>query len=186
MGMAPIIDGMGLIITIFSYNGQVTVSPTSDVKTMPDINVFTRYIRESANELEAAILEFDKQRKQEDEQEIPDHAASDDFFKYLKKYLKDHPEILDNQTGLYQFKVTGLAPTDWRLDLEKPAGGIRKGRVRSPFATFTMEDEHLLKVAKGEIDIPTAFVQGRLKVEGDMSQAMKLGKLLSKVPPMAE
>ncbi|MCB0033614.1 MAG: wax ester/triacylglycerol synthase family O-acyltransferase, partial [Anaerolineales bacterium] len=40
MGMAPIIDGMGLIITIFSYNGLITVSPTSDANTMPDMDVF--------------------------------------------------------------------------------------------------------------------------------------------------
>ncbi|MEM6967692.1 MAG: wax ester/triacylglycerol synthase family O-acyltransferase, partial [Bacteroidota bacterium] len=48
MGMAPIIDGMGLIITILSYDGLLTISPTSDANSMPDIDDFTRYIRESA------------------------------------------------------------------------------------------------------------------------------------------
>lgn len=183
MGMAPIIDGMGLIITIFSYNGNVTISPTSDAKTMPDIDVFSRYLRESANELEEAILNYEKARIAEEQEEIPEYAASDAFFRYVKKQLKENPAWLEHRSGLFQFKVTGPVPTDWRLDLDKPGGGIRKGKVRSPFATFTISDEHLLKVASGEIDIPTAFVQGRLKVEGDMGQAMKLGKLLSKIPP---
>jgi WS/DGAT/MGAT family acyltransferase len=183
MGMAPIIDGMGLIITIFSYNGNVTISPTSDAKTMPDIDVFTRYLRESANELEEAILTYQKVKDAEEQEVVPENAASDAFFRYMKAQLKANPEWLEDYSGLFQFKVTGAVPTDWRVDLDKDSGGIRKGKVRAPFATFTISDEHLLKVATGEIDIPTAFVQGRLKVVGDMSQAMKLGKLLSKIPP---
>lgn len=55
MGTAPIFDGMGLILPIFSYNGTLSISPTSSANLMPDLDVFTRYIRESANELEQAI-----------------------------------------------------------------------------------------------------------------------------------
>jgi diacylglycerol O-acyltransferase len=45
---------MGLIIPICSYNGTISISPTSAVNLMPDLDNFTRYIRESANELEEA------------------------------------------------------------------------------------------------------------------------------------
>ncbi len=182
MGMAPIIDGMGLIITIFSYNGRITISPTSDANTMPDIDVFTKYLLESANELEEAILKYEKERDKEDAQEAPEKASSDAFFLKIKEYLKAHPEILAGNSGLFQFNITGPSPSTWRVDLDKPGGGIRRGKVRSPFATFSIADEHLVLIAKGDIDIPTAFIQGRLKVEGDMNQAMNLGKLLSKVP----
>jgi diacylglycerol O-acyltransferase len=52
MGMGPIYDGVGLIIPVLSYNGTLTISPTSCAKLMPDIELFCRYIRESADELE--------------------------------------------------------------------------------------------------------------------------------------
>ncbi|MFT4940097.1 MAG: diacylglycerol O-acyltransferase [Paraglaciecola sp.] len=55
MGTAPIFDGMGLIMPICSYNGTISISPTSAVNLMPDLDDFTRYIRESANELEEAV-----------------------------------------------------------------------------------------------------------------------------------
>lgn len=181
MGMAPIIDGMGLIITIFSYNGQVTISPTSDARTMPDINVFTRYLRESANELEELILEYEKNKQEEENQQSNQPMESEGFFRDMKGQLKEKSDLLLGQSGLFQFTVTGSEEVHWRLDLDKPGGGIRKGKVHNPFATFTIGDEHLMMVARREIDIPTAFVQGRLKVEGDMNQAMKLGKLLSKL-----
>lgn len=182
MGMAPIIDGMGLIITIFSYNGQVTVSPTSDARTMPDIDVFTRYLRESANELEAAVLAYQKQKEAQEAIDEPAVLESEAFFRFVKDQLQKQEELLQGESGLYQFVVTrNTEEVHWRLDLDKPGGGVRKGKVRSPFASFTISDEHLMMIARREIDIPTAFVQGRLKVEGDMGQALKLGKLLSRL-----
>jgi diacylglycerol O-acyltransferase / wax synthase len=57
MGTAPIFDGMGLIMPICSYNGQLSISPTSSANLMPDLDLFTRYIRESANEMEIAVAE---------------------------------------------------------------------------------------------------------------------------------
>lgn len=57
MGTAPIFDGMGLIMPVCSYNGQLSISPTSSVNLMPDLDLFTRYIRESANEMEVAVAE---------------------------------------------------------------------------------------------------------------------------------
>ena len=56
MGTGPVYDGVGLIIPILSYNGFLTISPTSCEKLMPDIEVFCRYIRESASELELAAF----------------------------------------------------------------------------------------------------------------------------------
>ncbi|MCF6318940.1 MAG: wax ester/triacylglycerol synthase family O-acyltransferase [Proteobacteria bacterium] len=55
MGMAPIFDGMGLIIPVLSYNGVLSFSPTTAANIMPDVDLFTRYIRESANTLEQCI-----------------------------------------------------------------------------------------------------------------------------------
>lgn len=60
MGTAPIFDGMGLILPVLSYNGTISISPTSSVNLMPDLDKFTRYILDSANELEAAVIEKSK------------------------------------------------------------------------------------------------------------------------------
>ena len=55
MGMAPVFDGMGLILPVFSYNGVLSISPTVAANVMPDVDLFTRMIRESANQLEQAV-----------------------------------------------------------------------------------------------------------------------------------
>ena len=181
MGSAPIIDGMGLIITIFSYNGLVTISPTSDQKSMPDMDVFSRYLRESANELEAAILKHGKKVTKKKKAPVKKKAASDLLFAKIKKYFKANPDFLRPNSGTFQFEITGDVPTNWKLDLNKKPPVIRKGTIANPDATFTMKDEHLVKVSEGKLGMQAAFMQGRLKIVGDFDKAMSLGKILAKI-----
>ncbi len=184
MGMAPIIDGMGLIITILSYNGLVTVSPTSDVNSMPDLDLFTRYIRESANELEAAVLAFAENQPKKDgkaAKKTAEKAESDPLFESLKKFLKKQPKEEAPKGGVFQFVVKGAVPTDWTIDLTTNPGSVKKAKAASPDVSFIIEDEHLMKIKNGKLDIQTAFIQGRLKIEGDFTLAMKLGKILGRM-----
>ena len=48
-------------------------------------------------------------------------------------------------------------------------------------ATVTVGFDDFLKLAQGALDPTMAFMQGKLKVEGDMSIAMKLQPILSKL-----
>ncbi|MEM8583178.1 MAG: wax ester/triacylglycerol synthase family O-acyltransferase [Bacteroidota bacterium] len=182
MGSAPIIDGMGLIITVFSYNGLITLSPTSDANTMPDIDVFSKYLRESANELEAAILTLQDKKKRK--KKAPKKAASDALFTHVRKQLKLNAEYIKPNNGLFQFNVTGDVPGAWKIDLNKSPGVVRKGKAKDPDVTFTVADKHLIRIGRGEMSLQSAFIQGRLKIDGDSAKAMKLGTILSKFPKM--
>ena len=181
MGMAPITDGMGLIITIFSYNGQITVSPTSDEKTMPDIDVFTRYIWEAANELETAILELEEVR-QAAERAKPKTAKSDGLFEFLAQYLKDNPDYLRPGAGRFQYKITGDIESDWVMDFSESPGKVERGVIENPDATLTIRDDHFMRLANKEIDYEIAIVQGRMKIDGNMDQVLKLGGVISGIP----
>ncbi len=183
MGTAPIMNGMGLIITIFSYNGEVTISSTSDSNSMPDIDIFSRYIRESANELEAEILKHKDQiaKKKTQKNSKPE---SDKFFVYLRKYLKENADKIKPNNGIFQFNVAGPISSEWVVNLDKSPGTIKRGRVKDPDATFTVQEKNLMRLAKGDLNVQTAFIQGRLAVGGDNAKAMKLGKILSYVPPI--
>ena len=46
--------------------------------------------------------------------------------------------------------------------------------------TITVTAENLKKMAKREMDPTMAYMQGKMKVAGDMSVAMKLGPILQK------
>jgi hypothetical protein len=50
-GMAPITDGMGLILVVMSYNGSVGIGVTVCRELMPDPGVFAKYLNEACEEL---------------------------------------------------------------------------------------------------------------------------------------
>jgi len=189
MGMAPILDGMGLIITILSYNGTITVSPTSDVKSMPEQGTFSRYILESANELETAILAYEKNGKAKKKTKSTGKiiAKSDALFAHIKKYLKANPDAIKPNSGVFQFEITGHdKPIFWKVDFDKSPAVIRKVKAAKSDAIFKIKDDHLLKIGQGKLNIQTAFIQGRLKINGDTGKAMKLGGVLMKLPNMED
>lgn len=67
IGMAPLIDGMGLMVTIFSYNRQLFIGATSCREFMPDVQKFTKYINKELEKLENIV--FDKKGGKNKEQE---------------------------------------------------------------------------------------------------------------------
>lgn len=180
MGSAPILDGMGLIITILSYDGLVTVSPFSDVNSMPDLDNFTLYIREAANELEAAVLAHEQVKEKKVVKKIT-KPASEKMFLALRKYLKELPDNGKPKSGIFQFKIKGDVISEWVVDISKSPGTVVAEKSENVDATFSIDEEHLLKISSGKLDVQTAFIQGRLKIDGDFDQAMRMGKLLGKM-----
>jgi WS/DGAT/MGAT family acyltransferase len=56
MGMAPIIDGLGLILVITSYDDYLTISVTSCPDRLPDVEFFENCLRDSFVELQSATI----------------------------------------------------------------------------------------------------------------------------------
>ncbi len=165
MGMAPVIDGMGLIITIFSYNGLVMLCPTADAKSMPDLDTFSRYLRESSNEMEEVILKLAKEKAAAEATKITNESPAQ-FFEKLQNHLNENPI---EAKGLIQINVTGSVAAKWSVDLTASPATVVEGQVENPDLTLTIRNDHLKKIAEGELDMQMAIVQGRLKVEGDKS-----------------
>lgn len=56
VGAAPVFDGMGLILPIFSYAGTLSIGATACRHLVPDIEHLTRALTESLDDLTAAIV----------------------------------------------------------------------------------------------------------------------------------
>jgi len=159
MGMGPLVDGLGLIIAVLSYNGNITISPTSDAKTMPDIDVFCRFIRDSANELEEVIL------AKETLTEKSSSSKADAFFEGLKGFLREYSDEKNIYNGLFQFHITGENPTDWQLNLNRSPAIVKRGIYKAPDTIITVTDRHLNRIASRDIGMTEAKIQGRIKVD---------------------
>jgi hypothetical protein len=178
-GLTPVVDGFGLIIAAFSYNGQVSITTTSDAKTMPDADVFSKYIRESANELEELIKNLGK-GKSSTKTAKQVKSKSTPFFTALRKYLKDNPKVVKAHKGLYQVQVDlGDSAAGYEIDLTKATAVIKKKKNLEPKVLIEIEDENLFALYKGQLLLEELQIQGRIKITGTKASKTKFVKLLT-------
>jgi putative sterol carrier protein len=66
------------------------------------------------------------------------------------------------------------------LDGKAIPNTVNDGAGQAADCTIAVSLENFERLAKNELDPTAAFLQGKLKVSGDMGLAMKLGALLSR------
>jgi len=57
------------------------------------------------------------------------------------------------------------------------AATVSAGSASSPDVTLTMEDDDLVALMKGELNGMTAFMTGKLQLDGDLMLAQRIGGL---------
>ncbi|NKI31504.1 WS/DGAT/MGAT family O-acyltransferase [Croceivirga thetidis] len=175
--LTPVVNGFGLIIAAFSYNGNISITPTSDAKTMPDAYLFSRYIRESANELEKLILARDK--KKTPAKEAKKKSESTVFFNALKRYLKKETALVKKYKGLYHIGVDmGESSECWEIDLTKEPISIKKTTALDPKMLMEIEDENLYALYKKKFLFDELKIQQRLKLSGTVADKRKFSNLI--------
>jgi putative sterol carrier protein len=66
------------------------------------------------------------------------------------------------------------------IDGKATPNTVSDGAGKTADTTISVKLEDFEKMAKGELDATSAFMQGKLRVAGDMGLAMKLGPILAK------
>jgi putative sterol carrier protein len=66
------------------------------------------------------------------------------------------------------------------VDGKSSPNSVSDGDGKSADTTISVSLEDFEKMVKGELDGTSAFMQGKLRVAGDMGLAMKLGPVLQK------
>jgi len=66
------------------------------------------------------------------------------------------------------------------IDGKSTPNSVSDGEGKSADCTISVTLADFEKMAKGELDGTSAFMQGKLRVAGDMGLAMKVGPILAK------
>jgi putative sterol carrier protein len=66
------------------------------------------------------------------------------------------------------------------VDGKSTPNTVTDGEGKTADTTISVKLEDFEKMVKGELDGTSAFMQGKLRVAGDMGLAMKLGPVLAK------
>ena len=153
-----------LIIAAFSYNGLVSITTTSDAKTMPDADKFSRYIREAANELEAVILERGKRHPKPQNETLKSYS----FFIKFKKYLTETIDFKSDFEGIIDFQITAektVFPT--QIVVSEKGVTVKKEASENASITIEIDDLVLYHLSRKKLLLKEVIIQERIKIAGN-------------------
>jgi putative sterol carrier protein len=83
----------------------------------------------------------------------------------------------DKATGVQAvvgFKLTGAEAGEWMMTIKDGSCTVHEGIASNPSLTITADSDEIGKIFSGQMDGIQAFIQGRLRMAGDISLAMKM------------
>ena len=101
----------------------------------------------------------------------------------VKELLEAMPAKFDaaawgDSDAVIGFDVTGDGGGKGTTRIEGGSLSVEDGIPDDATMTITCEAEDMIAMIKGELNGVSAFMAGKLKIDGDMSMAMKLQNLL--------
>jgi putative sterol carrier protein len=95
-----------------------------------------------------------------------------EFFESLESRVD--PSKAPGMNASYKFDIDGAG--SWNVDVDDGKVKVTEDGGDAD-TTISTSAETFMKIAKGEQNPTAAYMSGKLKVRGDMGQAMKLQKL---------
>ncbi|XP_055045335.1 sterol carrier protein 2b [Misgurnus anguillicaudatus] len=111
---------------------------------------------------------------------LEDFKAHAVFQEINKKLQEDGEEFVKKIGGVFAFKVKdgpGGNEATWIVDVKNGKGSVHNETDKKADCNITMSDSDLLALMTGKMNPQTAFMQGKLKITGNMGLAMKLQNL---------
>lgn len=87
------------------------------------------------------------------------------------------PEKLTGVNTMIQFRVTGEEPGDWIIQISGGKCNVNPGTTPNPALTIIIDTQVFKDLSTGSLNPMAAFMQGKIRLSGDMSLAMRIANL---------
>jgi putative sterol carrier protein len=103
--------------------------------------------------------------------------AAEIFAQMPQSFLADKAGDLQ---ATFQFNLSGEGGGDWAVVIANRTCNVIEGKANKPDVTIAMTADDYVKMASGELNPVVAFMQGKIKLQGDMSLAMRIQEIFAR------
>lgn len=104
--------------------------------------------------------------------------TSKEIFAEVERRLQANPAKIQGMTATYKFQLSGDDGGTYYIKINNGAAEAGAGEPESAGCTIIMAADDLKAMVGGQLNPVSAFMSGKLRVQGDMSLAMKLQGVL--------
>ena len=97
----------------------------------------------------------------------------------VAKKIKENPSLVKSVNAADAIELSGEGGGRWVIDFTRSPATIEGNSTAHAVTTVSMGADTFVGISSGEIDPQTAFLTGKIKVDGYLGVAIKLGELLS-------
>ena len=97
----------------------------------------------------------------------------------ITKKLAEHPELSAKIGAAVAIELTGEGGGRWLIDFTKSPASYGPNAKAAAATTVSISTSDFVKISAGELNPQMAFFTGRIKVDGNLGLAVKLGELFS-------
>jgi len=93
---------------------------------------------------------------------------------------RELPEQSGNLKATIQFDLSGEGGGEWYVTVANRQATVSQGVASNPNVTFNSSVNDYLAIINGDLNPVNAFMQGKVRVQGDMGLVMKMQSLFSR------
>jgi putative sterol carrier protein len=99
------------------------------------------------------------------------------FTEVLPARVEQDPAATGGFEGAFCVHLEGSPAASWTCHIGPGTARVEPGLTDQAAFTMSMGGDHFVKLVNGELNARSAYATGRLKVAGDLGQAMRVFRL---------
>ena len=107
-----------------------------------------------------------------------DQISPAQVFEQMPQFLNKEKAAGTNAT--IQFDLSGDQGGKWWIKIADGEASFGEGEAENPSLTLLADAQDYVKISLGTLDGTAAFMQGKLKIKGDMGLAIKMQTLFNR------